>query len=122
MPDLISRLEGLTEPCGFTDELVADETGWHRHEDETGKVWRVRPDGASLRYSAAPAVTASVDAVLELIERELPGLNWSLVGFENAYAIASIGEGDAVVSDGKHPLPAVALLIAFLRAKEMNDE
>jgi hypothetical protein len=115
--DLITRLEGLTEPCGFTDELVAEETGWHSYEDEEGKLWWDGPASYQL-CEAAPAVTASVDAVLELIERELPGYLWELgTCHVDGYAAQIIAE-DAADWNASHGWPAVALLIAFLRAKE----
>lgn len=119
MSDLITKLEGLTEPCRECDEEVARLDGWITEEiREVGRfpftVW-VRNNFQTI---APPAYTASVDAVLELIERELPGAYTFLHNELEEGEEAPLWTGYSFGHEGRHPLPAVALLIAFLRAKE----
>jgi hypothetical protein len=113
--DLITRLEGLTEPSHSVDRAI-----WRRFSTA----------------SSSHAYTASVDAVLELIERELPDRSYDIVRHpapawlreENPKATSWFAvrldpasfPGSYLTAD--HPLPAVALLIAFLRAKETHHE
>lgn len=78
------------------------------------------------RLITVPAYTASVDAAITLAERMLPGWTWYL-GFGlrmegDMRAIAGAypnNHPDSCVKDD-HPIPAIALCIAILRAKEAS--
>lgn len=73
-----------------------------------------------------PAYTASIDAVVALIERELPGWMWTLNGDKGEYdACLSTDHGRFLITEdteryGKGPNGAIALLLAFLRALESS--
>lgn len=71
-----------------------------------------------------PELTASVDAAIALAERMLPGWHWSI------YDTDGVGRCNAQMErpdftgaedfDGTGATPAIALLIALLRAKEAS--
>ena len=60
-----------------------------------------------------PHYTASLDATVELVEREMPG-NWDVIRLHiyNTYSGAIQGKHHS-----EHTIPAVALLLALLDAK-----
>ena len=63
--------------------------------------------------------TASLDAAVELVEREMPDLpepEWSLTTAPGGYW-ACVGHEYSTQSGARHTLPAVALLLALLDAK-----
>lgn len=57
--------------------------------------------------------TASLDATVELVEREMPG-NWDVMYLRTFDTYSATIKRDY---DGEHKLPAVALLLALLDAK-----
>jgi len=79
--------------------------------------------------AAVPAYTASLDAVVSLIERELPGKHWSISKSYGPHSpMRSFGDGDFDAKCGSwgdqkraaHDAPTLALLLAFLTVmKEM---
>ena len=111
-----NKLKALTAPCRGVDAEIAatfDPDLCFIFDDE---------DEPNL----APHYTASLDATVELVERELPG--WSVeflkfrAGPQKGTTRASIsalpifkGYGEAL-----HKLPAVALLLALVDAKEIE--
>lgn len=72
--------------------------------------------------------TASLDAVVDLVEREIPGWNMTVwkfnAGPESGRTHVSLSKLPIFdgYSDASHTLPAVALLLALLEAKEIGDE
>lgn len=140
LADLIARVKGLTGPDREVDKLVEDTLWPNTHflpfnpnpNDwlvEIGEKWveTVRyPRGVMTnkdRYVSR--YTASIDAVVALIERELPGWAWSL----HSWAVAAICEEwkpakhtpfEKWKPEPKAATPALALLLAFLRALEAS--
>jgi hypothetical protein len=72
----------------------------------------------------APEYTASLDAVVTLIEQALPGWEWlrQTPGVMTVYRVPSDPKEWAVHIDGVHSVPALALLLAFLKAKERQAD
>ena len=106
MADLIAlaeRVEELASP----DRLI---------DYEVHRAFGVQGVGA---YGAHPAYTASLDAVVALIEKELPGWGWSVTSRRPGVSYACVTEPEAVVETvrGEASSHALALLAAFLRAK-----
>jgi uncharacterized membrane protein len=119
---LRDKLAALTAPCAFTDELVAYAAGWTLEEDEQRRAWWV-PPGEDVSEDECklwpPAYTASLDAAIELVEREMPGAFWAvnMMDADTRWYIAEVGDR---VAKSEHTLPAVALLLALLEAKEVE--
>jgi len=104
--------------------------------------YEAEEDGSVIQYArngqvthkigrrSSPAFTASVDAAIALAERVLPGWKWR-VGrtelFPNGWAYVHKYDpsncdrkDEAACADGRAATPAIALLIALLRAKESS--
>lgn len=66
-----------------------------------------------------PRLTESIDAVVALIEKELPGWGWSVTSRRPGVSYACVTEPEAVVETvrGEASSHALALLAALLRAK-----
>jgi len=115
------KLKALTAPCREADAEIAVMFGWAK--DKPCDQWK---DSLAIWsyggkwYRDPPRFTASLDATVALVEREMPGKNWSVVRYENRTTIACLGEGDRVIADGRHTFPAVALQLALLDAKEIE--
>lgn len=138
---LIERLEKLTGPSKEVNWLIADQFGmvpehsireigfdyeWFRHPGEF-VLWKaLDAEGRSVTYWLAPEYTASLDAVIALIERELPGWRiemrigeWpphypgGVVLWNNDTKAKTSVFGIAA----KGATPAIALMIALLRSK-----
>lgn len=131
--NLLSRLQGLTAPDREVDALIMGACfEWAKPEPpylaphcvgDQPIYWHA-PEPYYKR--PAPELTASLDAVVALCERVLPG-----------WTIASIGQDDgkrwhaelrqghrtsySTVSLAGAPTPAIALLIAILTALEARD-
>lgn len=131
---LIAEVEKLTAPSREVDaEIFALSGGGRIHwiDAETSVfVWERPIDGMWIRQPksmrSTPRYTASIDAVVALMERELPG--WRIC-FEATDGIADdvylIGPKFRDDRPGEHSSPpiagkptAIALLLAFLRAIE----
>ncbi|URQ76207.1 MAG: hypothetical protein NBV76_05450 [Candidatus Ochrobactrum gambitense] len=108
---LITRLSKLDAPDREVDALI----GKHFFPDEAKSFFDFN----------APTYTASVDAAIALAERVLPELS-PQVGrnVHHKYWHASVCRINDNMADGieyydaTHAVPAIALLIALLRAKE----
>lgn len=61
-----------------------------------------------------PAYTSSLDAVVALIEREMPGAKWTVSNYCGAFV--HLANGDMYSATGKRG--TLAPLLAFLRAKK----
>lgn len=104
---LRDKLKALTAPCREVDAEIA----------EAFKYTAFVKSPYKSSCCKCPRYTASLDATVELVEREAPGWWWLLerIGGEHwAYAGGDIGYSEA---KGKHKLPAVALLLALLDAR-----
>ena len=110
---LRDKLKALTAPSREVDAEIAVMFG-------ARKEWVYDPTGGKGRRNISPHYTASLDATVELVERELPGWWWALerVGGEHWTYIG--GDISCVEARRKHSLPAVALLLALVGAKEIE--
>ena len=134
--DLITRLSKLDAPDREVDALIVAKLEPHIF-DAPGFTpirpipsFHIDPQGDAIRFDGGgimclsyfPLYTASVDAVIALTERVLPGWHWSI------YDTDGVGRCNAQLErpdftgaedfDGTGATPAIALLIALLRAKE----
>ena len=109
-----NKLKALTAPCRGVDAEIAatfDPDLCFIFDDE---------DEPNL----APHYTASLDATVELVEREMPEWNMTVWKFNAGpesgrthVRLSKLPIFDGF-SDAEHTLPAVALLLALLDAKE----
>lgn len=110
--ELIKRVEGLTGADREVDAAVLKAMGYTY--DRFGRSWWDR--NVPIENDK---LTASVDAVIQLIGEKMP-VEWEIRGSKDesvAYLYA-----ESVASGGNAPTPALALLIAFLRAWEARGE
>lgn len=98
---LYTTLEALTEPSREVD----------------AEIYALTPSGSQLtqhkRAEIAPAYTSDLNAVIELIEREV-GPVWDMLRDEDGCWGALWSPSDY---RARHTLPAVALLMAFFKAR-----
>ena len=116
---LAERVEGLAGACRETDVLIVqalypDIGPCEPHcAGDTPIFWN-----DPLYKKPCPPLTASLDAVVALIERELPGWAWKCVkpvpGQWKSYG--EVWASDAGFFSGNADTPALALLAATLRA------
>ena len=123
--ELIARLEALSGPDRVVDiDLAlhfAGKTKLRVREvlvvDRVAR-WVDEWDGRRWREAELPALTASIDAALALVERERPGWVWNLSDGDNHGPFAFVHK-----PDNKNPVgsmaanPTIALLIALLRSE-----
>jgi hypothetical protein len=127
---LIERVRGLEGPSREVDALVFKAVGMPLPDnfcgveigltwDEAQKAFTVPVGGMQVRFEQPP-YTASLDAVVSLIERELPKCQWSIESGHGCITATityrwKIGEIGAT--------PALALLRAFFSAiKEQRND
>lgn len=125
MTDLLSRISAAAGPSRELDAEIALAHGWKQERDTfIGDCWK-SPQG---RYQPGPPrYTESIDAALTLVPK---GLFW-LIGYgktrpdEPLYGAQILSpsedwtEPDSVISEGEsNATPAIALVIACLKAKE----
>lgn len=147
---LRNKLRTLTAPSRDVDAEIAVMFGWQKidlpftningatevtimwlppdcDDEDRGETERaIRIDCALKGYSNwghHPRFTKSLDAIVDLVEREMPGCFWAVNAMDrqNNRYIAEVGDklDDA---GAEHSLRAVALLLALLEAKEIGDE
>ena len=115
---LRNKLQTLTGPCREVDAEIAVMF-------EPNKRWVYDPMDEHGPRNFSPYYTASLDATVELVERELPKLpewielEWTLQAAPGGYW-ACAGHEYSTESGALHKLPAVALLLALLDAKEIE--
>ena len=127
---LIDRVRGLEGPDREVDVAVLLALGImtleRRQRDR--KEWLYVVGSSYERHDPRmlPArfkLTASLDAVVSLIERELPGKHWSISKSYGPHSpMRSFGDGDFAAKCGswgaqkraEHDAPTLALLLAFL--------
>jgi hypothetical protein len=113
LSELIAKLEALVEPDRALDEALLIL--------EVPRMADILPHWtAEQRENLVPRYTASLDATVALIERALPGWMVSImIGLGTTVAHVrdkSIICEDKIEGSGYHNTPAVALLIAALKA------
>jgi hypothetical protein len=100
--NIIERVRGLTGPDREVDAVVFEFFG-------------------GLSWVVPPAYTASLDAVVSLIERELPSYRWQCGNDgPGISAFGFVGRDDEPAHLGE--TPALALLLAALTAIKERDE
>lgn len=106
------KLNALTAPCREVDAEIAEAL--------TGKacIWSRPICGYRFADGGAevPHYTASLNATVELVEREMPE-TWDVMYLRTFDTYSATIKRDY---DGEHKLPAVALLLALLDAKEIE--
>lgn len=121
--DLFLQLECELIPShGIVTDWVS--LGYRWMPGDRGRTYH--RDGVPTDGTTGPEFTASIDAALALVERKLPGWDWSVVkhqGFEGPFFVARIAKTtpdedgvtgyDAVIDHGA-PLAIVAALLAAL--------
>ena len=126
MSDLIERLEAATGPCRELDAAILTQVMGYRDVYGDGTVFDRGNDGYWYvgEHSAPqlPAPTASIDAALTLVPAELA--NHSLLSISPMSL--DMGGRNWKCQVGKHrasaPTPALAIVIAALRAKGVINE
>jgi hypothetical protein len=139
MTDLITRLSTLDAPDRKVDAEICILFQYGGLNSEGATNVRTDPDwdgdllfeiGNEACCNPIPKLTASVDAAIALAERVLPGWYWGITqGDDGEDAVEfqgnvwpSIQPYPAKLEQyGYHKLPAIALLIALLRAKEASN-
>ena len=111
--ELLAALEAATGPSRELDAEIAASEKWTRFSD----YW-LSPSGRQRQYHP-PAYTASLDSALTLVPE---GRMW-FVGHMDpsdmryAATISEIGNIGAALWRGVHATPALALVIAAIRAR-----
>ena len=123
LQELLARLEAAQEADRVLDAalycaLLAPDC--KASISRPGFVAITDDDPSRWRYNEAQHYTASIDAALALVERALPGAWWTLRHAGGAppsgFAIAELYRPEWRY-DASGPTPAIALLIALVRAK-----
>jgi hypothetical protein len=110
---LQERLRALTEPCREADAEIAEAiTGMACIWSRPICGYRFADGGAEV-----PHYTDSLDATVDLIEREMPEAEVCLNIYGMAFAMVYNGGGPSKEVEHHHTIPAVALLLALLEAK-----
>jgi hypothetical protein len=134
MTSLLSRLEALTAPDRKIDAEIALANGWVRTggDDDYATVWHNMRSGLPL--TGPPRYTGSLDAALTLVTEDPanPGkpMLWWLTYDEDGVAgprayTAALGKGyhePNYVYGHNDTSPAIALLIAIMKAKEESGK
>jgi hypothetical protein len=121
LQDLIARVEAATESSvdlfyAVASGLLPDTFPSLIDHDHERVCWRVNVFG---KFVSAGAWT---DAALALVERVLPGWNCSAIRLHEEACEGHVWEPGHVGSiQGKAPMPALALLLALLRAVAAED-
>jgi hypothetical protein len=110
LDDLIRAVEAADGPSREIDTAVAAHI-FGAHVVETAL------DGFGEK---PPPYTASIDAVVALIRREMPGAEEGYRRRGDAEFTAYVGDDESPTT--KHRTPALALLLAFLRAARARQE
>lgn len=122
--ELIERVEKATGPDRGIDALVANECK-ALDAKHFGMWYGLRPKGSVSTYldfcksGAAAKYTSSLDAVVGLIERELPKWGWQISVSENgAHPIGKLFCSYPINRNeyGEAATATLSLLLAFLRA------
>jgi hypothetical protein len=120
---LLSRLEALTSPSREIDAEIALANAWKRIPPPAGLVgtsdWCSPKDYV---YGGPPFYTASIDTTLTLLPE---GCDWAVCLCGDSYAAVVDMDPTGYVGDLLHgpgasfaATPAIAVLIAIMKAKE----
>jgi len=117
--DLISRLSAATEGSAELDREVLLACGWTRAPSPDWlpkhlSNW-INPAGRVVCFGYQPRPTGSLDDIVRMIEEA--GMEWQS-GIMSAYVGYTLGDNDGRHSAGNHPDRRLALVLAFLRARE----
>jgi hypothetical protein len=112
MRDLIKRLEGATGPDRELDLAVCQVCGIFYSYADT-------PTGP--KHISCPAYTASLDAALALVGEKLPDAAWSVGNRAFGGQAYLMLKPAAAMFDGIGSSPALAVLIALLKALEADQ-
>ncbi len=125
--DLIAKLEALDGPSREVDRDIATHFGDPWDYGVSWRGWGIGQDGRPIEKPVAFPYTASLDAAIALVGRVLPGWSWEArrSGFGNGQAsvwnpMEQPRPGKTIRADHKSS-PAIALLIATLKALEARD-
>ena len=126
LSSLIARLEAAEGPdreldCHLWVAAQGGDARMNYVESESKCfVWERGLDGMWIRgvvnFRAVPSYTSSIDAAVSLAERVLPGNQVNVTKFTSTVARASIGNGWIAAST--HKTPALALVLATVKALE----
>ena len=133
LSSLIARLEKAEGPDREIDALIWLKTtdGATRKALEVKSATNLWPPytidetrDETGRLIIVPPVTSSIDAAVSLAERVLPGWLWSITfGLERSAAFIrdmDIFACDPIEGKGYHRTPAIALVLATLRALQQK--
>jgi hypothetical protein len=130
LKELIARVEGASGPDRELDRLVAlAVSGATEDRDELGGLRGYHKDGFWTSIGPIEPVTASLDAALSLLERVLPEAYAGVQ--QNRYEPGEAGDrtwnGYVFLNDEeheslKHPTPALALVLAILKALSTEND
>lgn len=131
MTDLLKRLQSATGADRKLDWEILSHVGWtdDRQFVGYGHGWVLFFKNSKGEHrTEAPEVSASLDAAIALVEEVLehksPSIQLQIGKLLSFATIAAFTEANWAKSDhnGKHKSPAIALLIALLRALETGGE
>ena len=139
LPTLIARVERLEGPDREVDfdvwRIDGPDVQWDDHgcavDFDGDAVAFVDPGQHSRNFYLAsdyedvvPRVTASLDAVVALAERVLPGWGWSVARSTELqpYGCMCAPDRTRPLIQARAPTPALALLLALLRAVQATKE
>lgn len=113
---LAARCAEAKGPDREIDWLILQAIGWRRVKEGHPFGWVVY-DGDQRANQILPNLTASLDAIVSLIEKTLPGYDWRVGKTPSQYdAQLYYGvEGDSFDEDA--PTPALALCVAYCLAR-----
>lgn len=116
--ELIERLEKCTGPVPELDEAIqAWSVGATAEWQDYKSANAYHRDGFWVSIGVVQPYTASLDATIALVERLLPGWMWNASSTGAAWVMSfKEGEGDDFHTAKSEDRPAIALLIALLRA------
>ena len=120
MSDLLTRLEGLEKPCRECDaEIMLLSGEYKRDKMRPGQFFHKNTPNIS--GAGRSKYTSSLDAIVGLIERDLPGWCRSLDHSPNRGYRTHMFNPDDPTSHGfasQHKLEAVAYCLTYVKAKE----
>jgi hypothetical protein len=112
--DLIERLEKLEGPDSKANVEIHRACG----QPFVMEYWSESDTTPSENLSMVPRYTASLDAAVALVGRVLPGWQWRV----SAYQGEVFQRDPEFGQDAFHATPAIALLIATLKALEQQHD
>jgi hypothetical protein len=124
--EIDAAFHALMNGYPFRFENVGTQMFYH-HADEKAARWHAAFEAKEGQTVGYVPYTSSLDSIVALIERELPGWTWQVTGGNGGDAELSSNDGrflvkgDAEVYASGFPTTALALTVCFLRAKRSID-